>query len=65
MTNLKASLLASQLTGVICLLKGANTAISNPEGLQILSTEPEAPHLATAGSGDVLAGIISGLLSQE
>ena len=64
MDNLQASFFASQNSGALCLLKGANTTISNPEGIRILSTEPEAPHLATAGSGDVLAGIISGLISQ-
>ena len=64
MENTQASLLASQNSGALCLLKGANTTISNPDGIQVLSTEPEAPHLATAGSGDVLAGIISGLISQ-
>ena len=64
LASLQASMLASQTSGALCLLKGANTTISNPEGIQILSTEPEAPHLATAGSGDVLAGMISGLISQ-
>ena len=64
MENIQASFLASQNSGALCLLKGANTTISNPDGIRILCTEPEAPHLATAGSGDVLAGLISGLISQ-
>lgn len=61
---LEGSLLASKKSGAICLLKGANTVISEPGGMQILSTDPEAPHLATAGSGDILCGIISALISQ-
>ncbi len=32
--------------------------------MQILSTDPQAPHLASAGSGDVLSGIIAALISQ-
>ena len=61
---MEASLLASKKSGTIFLLKGANTVISEPGGMQILSTDPEAPHLATAGSGDILSGIIAALLSQ-
>jgi NAD(P)H-hydrate repair Nnr-like enzyme with NAD(P)H-hydrate dehydratase domain len=49
------------------LLKGAETAIATPAGVvQVLrSTGNDAvPWLATAGSGDVLAGIIAGLLAR-
>ena len=35
----------------LILLKGANTTISNPEGIRILSTEPEAHHLPQQGQG--------------
>tara|TARA_B100000287_G_scaffold274956_1_gene258990 strand:+ start:6626 stop:8146 length:1521 start_codon:yes stop_codon:yes gene_type:complete len=63
-SSLEGSLLASKKSGTILLLKGANTVISEPGGMQILSTDPEAPHLATAGSGDILCGIIAALISQ-
>ncbi len=47
---------------VIILLKGAHTAITTPEGdLSILPFKNDA--LATAGTGDILAGLITGLLA--
>ncbi len=50
--------------GHIVLLKGAFTVIASPDGRTML--EPFAtPALAKAGSGDVLSGIIGGLLAQK
>ena len=50
--------------GVTVLLKGAFTVAASPEG--IVRTIPFAnPALATAGTGDVLAGVIAGLLAQH
>ena len=47
----------------VMVLKGAYTIVASPSGTSMLSPFAN-PGLATAGTGDVLAGIISGLLSQ-
>ncbi len=46
------------------LLKGPVTAIALPTGESALNDATDAPWLATAGAGDVLAGIITGLLAR-
>lgn len=48
----------------IVVLKGANTVVAYPDGRAMLSPFAN-PGLATAGTGDVLAGSIAGLLSQD
>ena len=55
---------AAKLAGSIVLLKGADTVIADPEGNVVINTS-EAPYLATAGSGDVLAGIITSLVGDN
>ena len=55
---------AAERAGVTVLLKGAVTVIATPGELPVLSSHA-SPWLATAGSGDVLTGIIAGLLAQE
>ena len=54
---------AAELTGATVLLKGATTLVAAPAG-DVFSQADGTPWLATAGSGDVLAGIIGALLAQ-
>lgn len=49
--------------GVVVVLKGGKTAICNPDGT-LHFCDIGNPGMATAGSGDVLTGVISGLLAQ-
>ena len=61
--RLKAAREASATWRKTVLLKGAHSIAANPEGK--VRTNPFAnPGLATAGTGDVLAGVIAGLLAQ-
>ncbi len=55
---------AAHLSQAITLLKGANTIISRPKGQTYCVTE-STPALARGGSGDVLLGVIGGLLAQQ
>jgi NAD(P)H-hydrate epimerase len=50
-------------TGATVLLKGSTTIVADPDGDVLLSNAGDA-RLATAGSGDVLSGVIGALLAQ-
>ncbi len=57
----RASILAAHL-GVTVLLKGARTLVAAPSG-EVFAHGPATPWLATAGTGDVLAGVLGALVA--
>ena len=54
---------AAALWQCVVVLKGNDTLIASPEGALAITTNG-CPYLASAGTGDVLAGLITGLLAQ-
>jgi NAD(P)H-hydrate epimerase len=54
---------AAQRFGAVVLLKGSDTLVASPDGTTVVS-DYGPPSLATAGTGDVLTGVVAAFLAK-